>query len=369
MKQIIKLISCLLLVFVFAFSLSACGKKPDGSEQQGAQEETKHTCEYKVVESFDKSNKYPKKLVCKTNSEHVIEKECIEISNAEQLKKFADDCNFKYDFGCYTFKLTDDIDLKNTKWTPITLLGVTSIYKNKNFVFDGNGKTISNFKTDSRNKVNSGLFGEINGEFDLTFKNLNIKNANISADLEDVGVEWGNSTINFGIGALIGNITGLVGNLAIENCTVSQCTIEGAHWAGGLIGFADGPDDFAQVDYKGSISITNCKVEDTSVLCNGSAGSIVGHATGSRWLTNTISDCQIKNNIISCTGSSKIKAGSVMGTVGAGTVIVNNCTQENIEVTSGGEINDQKIFGRFGDAYLGKLTIDGVEIPNDTPVS
>lgn len=158
--------------------------------------------------------------------------------NNPYLIKTADDmCNIKdkLNLGMITcFRLENDIDMSSvSNWTPINLENAAY-----GIQFDGNGKTISNFKSGSTKY--SSMFGVLHGTVkDLTFKNPNVTsstgspcgvlcawagndNATLGATVENVNVIGG--TVEFtGTSATI--IGGLCGNAC--NSSFSHCSFEG----------------------------------------------------------------------------------------------------------------------------------------------
>lgn len=100
----------------------------------------------------------------------------IEIGNAADLKKIGVDANYPLDGN---YKLTADIDISGSEWTPIGDFAGT---------FDGNGKTISGMTFTQATEAGSvvGLFKVVNG----TVKNLKMTNVNIAipGSVKDVGV-------------------------------------------------------------------------------------------------------------------------------------------------------------------------------------
>ena len=182
------------------------------------------------------------------------------IANNVELGKFRDWVNgtnekTATDFAGKTIELTADIDLNNAAWTPIGTS--TNPFKG---VFDGKGKTISNYSITAVDDNGSGLFGVIagnvnsdfmqlsnvvseNGEFSTTnisenkytcvVKNLNVSNATVTAD----GKKYVSPVIGAASNAYIANINvtgttmtvykygaGIVAKLVkgvVNNCTAA----------------------------------------------------------------------------------------------------------------------------------------------------
>lgn len=166
--------------------------------------------------------------------------------------------------------LYNDIDMTGVEWTPIN---------NFHGTFDGNGKTISNLTVKG---TNSGLFGtnENNGDgFKIpTIKNLNVTGATVegsyagvvigrmaAVNIESVNVT--ESTVNGGsfVGGIIGHGYG-PGGVKMTNCNVTACTISGSDNVGGLGGY---------VAYG---TVTGCAVVNSTVTGSSYVGSLLGHA-------------------------------------------------------------------------------------------
>lgn len=132
--------------------------------------------------------------------------EVISIDNADELKKIGKHEDYPLDG---TYRLTADIDLRGAEWTPIgsTVNDETDTNKLFSGIFDGNGKTVSNFKItrnrDSAVKSNCGFFG---GVSDGTVKDLTLSNATV-----------------VGNDANLNNVAVLVGRL--YSGTISGCTV------------------------------------------------------------------------------------------------------------------------------------------------
>lgn len=164
------------------------------------------------------------------------------ISNARELSGLALLVNEGNNFSGKTIKLVSNIDLLGKTWTPI------GAYSGKSFcgIFDGNSKTISNLNIDSAETPYdaNGLFGFISKQntVNSSVKNIIICNANINA------VSNGNG----GIGVAIGNV---FPGCTIDNIKVSESTVVGNRWIGGIVG-------------SGYCTISNCSVENISLTAN-----------------------------------------------------------------------------------------------------
>jgi len=138
------------------------------------------------------------------------------IYTAEQMNAIGAEPN---DWDKY-FKLMADIDLAQYTGEQFNIIGYDrGISDRKPFtgVFDGNGKTISNFTYTSTNKNYIGLFGYV--------YRAEIKNLKVIEPMIDV--ETGN---------YVGAIAGLFSTGSISQCYVEGGRISGKQYVGGLIG-------------------------------------------------------------------------------------------------------------------------------------
>lgn len=164
------------------------------------------------------------------------------ISNARELSGLALLVNEGNNFSGKTINLVSNIDLSGKTWTPI------GAYSGKSFcgIFDGNSNTISNLKIDCTETPYdaNGLFGFISKQDSVnsSVKNIIISNANINTVSNGKG----------GIGVAIGNV---FPGCTIDNIKVSESTVVGNRWIGGIVG-------------KGYCTISNCSVENISLTAN-----------------------------------------------------------------------------------------------------
>lgn len=150
------------------------------------------------------------------------------------------------------FNLRSNMDMGG-KTIPVPAANDYGVFQFHNLTFNGNGYTISNFKTDN--------YGDCVGLFplavDITVKDLKVENAT-------VGVSTPNGDAYAGV--ICGNAFGS----NFENITVSDCTVNGVNKVGGILGFAN--EDCA--------TITNCKVVNTTLNGIGTDAGCVGGILG-----------------------------------------------------------------------------------------
>jgi len=122
------------------------------------------------------------------------------------------------------FKLIEDIDLSNFTGTTFNIISQWVEWgslNNQPFagVFDGNGKTISNFSYNSTNEDGIGIFAYVKGRI----QNLQLVNPKI------VGDGWN-----------VGSLAGYFEEGRVVNCYVRNADISGGVYVGGLVGTSDG---------------------------------------------------------------------------------------------------------------------------------
>jgi hypothetical protein len=124
-----------------------------------------------------------------------------------------------------SFRLVADIDLKDYDESNFHLIGYWVAWgdlANRSFsgVFDGNGRTISNFHYRDMKANGIGLFRYVTVG---GIRNLRLENVKIVTD---------------GVG--IGSLVGYLGSGGISDCHVTGADITGNTQVGGLVGSADG---------------------------------------------------------------------------------------------------------------------------------
>jgi len=122
------------------------------------------------------------------------------------------------------FKLIEDIDLSAFKEATFNIIGQWVAWGSPNNepfagVFDGNGKTISNFSYTSASGDGIGIFAHVRGRI----QNLGLINPKIVAQ-----------------GFNTGSLAGYVEEGRITNCYVRDADISGGIYVGGLVGTSDG---------------------------------------------------------------------------------------------------------------------------------
>ena len=195
------------------------------------------------------------------NSGEVIGEENMKkISNAEELKAFRDEVNSGNSYDGWYVYLTDNITLNNTEiWEPIGVAEQTigmhlDNERHKPFrgIFDGTGHEINGIYINTTDK-GQGLFGFVIGG---TIKNINLHNS-----------------IFNGNGA-IGSIVGYMRNSgSIINC-ITDATVSGKTFVGGIVGYCDKDSYLLYNINKGIITNNSTQIDDNIGLYT---GGIVGN--------------------------------------------------------------------------------------------
>ncbi len=260
------------------------------------------------------------------------------------------------DYKDKTIILMNDIDMVGKTWPVINLNHTVG-----SLAFRGldDGITISNLKLSDGGTTGSiGFIASTGSMTSLTIENISFDGLE-TGTITDAGTN--------AVGALIG-YAGTSESITISSCNVLNSTVSGGHWAGGFVGYAAGYSNQSNGPVFEVLTIENCMIENSTVSSPGSAGGLIGHATGDAWTRDEFKECTVKDCIITSTGDSSEKAGSLMGTVGAGKsifdrdggVFVTSCTVEGCTVKSNNTEID-RIYGRQGTPG-GVLCVDGSDV-------
>ena len=178
-----------------------------------------------------------------------------DIYTVDQLYCFAETVNAGTNFKGLTVSLCADLDLGGAEWTPISGKENDLVYVGFQGIFDGNSKTVSNFKVTKVNHC-AGFFGEIYNK-NAVVKDLTIDNATITSNHFSGGIVG-----HMGSGTISGcNVTNSNISAAIEE--VSEGTWDNGDKVGGIAGFAQG-------------TIENCAVSSTKITAYRDIGGIAG---------------------------------------------------------------------------------------------
>ena len=241
-----------------------------------------------------------------------------------------------------TVNITNNLNMGGHAFNGIASLnGYNGTFKN--LTINGNGKTIKGLVEP--------LIGSTWTGGTLAFNDITIDESNIVKN-SDSGA-WGAFIAEIACNQLT----------KITNCHLMNTTVKGGKWTGGMYGYGNGYSNQNDGPVFSEIEITNCSTENCIIEAKGSVGAACGHATGDTWTLVTITNFTATGNTITSTdSSSNNKAGSLIGTVGAGGaggaingkcggVYVNNYTVSNNTVTSYTTSID-RIYGRIGSGAL-----------------
>ena len=238
-----------------------------------------------------------------------------------------------------TFQLQNDIDMTGIEYESPVINSLASA-----FVFDGNGKTISNLSTEE-GAMYAGLFGKLNPNKDVTIKDLTIKNATLNPS---------NANDDYAAGALIGwtenhsNIT-----YSIQNVTVDGVTVKSTKYAGGLIGWAGSVPAT-------SLVIDGCVVKNSTINSaftkdgtnyQGHAGGVVGYLQDGTIKNTTVAGSKIEYTL----PASSFRAGALAGTAQENAVIGTGNTVSNFYINETKVTSTSQVIGAV-DARNDKTT-------------
>ncbi len=273
----------------------------------------------------------------------------LEIGTVEDLLAFAKEVNDGNNFAGKIVRLVDDIDLNGETWTPLASFAGE---------FDGNKKTIKNFRIDAT--AGSGGF----------FKTIEAGSGERVHDLtlSDVTATVGNKRF----GTLANSVKGIVNRVTVKNVTVTT-THTGA-WVGGMCAFMSWPwmndctvenlvvDATAGADLIGGFACilqknsnmvfdnNDVKGFKVTVVDTDSSGCGVGGfvaQTQRGWENPKIINSDITG--IDITASGLVDVGGFIAWPGAHTIAENCTTEGKIDVT--GVTSD----GCFAGGFFGNL--------------
>lgn len=142
-------------------------------------------------------------VACDKGEDLTLTEKTVDITTAEELSSMLNCLGVEY--SKYTFVLKNDVDLAGAEWTPVGRNSTEAFFG----TFDGNGKTISNFKI-TEDYAYAGLFGYT---FNARIHDLSVSN---------VKIEYYTDEIYTHAGALVGYA---YGDTEIKNVKISGVTI------------------------------------------------------------------------------------------------------------------------------------------------
>lgn len=173
-------------------------------------------------------------------------------------------------------ELAADIDLGGGEWEPIGFNG--SSYAGS---FEGNGRTVSNFRISQPGAYSVGLFGEVG-----------------AARISGLGVERAEVVGGRQVGAIAGQMSASGSSDGLYGCWTEGCTVSGENMVGGIVG-----------RFQGSLAgeIRGCRNASTVASEDGQAGGVVGKMYSAR-----VIDCQ-NDGAVTATGEGADMVGGVIG--------------------------------------------------------
>ena len=227
------------------------------------------------------------------------------IGSADELTALALYSN-DFEASGLTFKMTADIDLSGTNWTPIG----TSDHPFKG-TFLGNGYKITGLSINT-DQDNAGLFGMVE---DATLSGVMVENASV------------NGVGNCGI--LVGYVKSGTTNTTIEHC-MTMGSVSGSSSVGGFAGVLAADD----------VIIRECFSLGDATGSSSSVGGFVGTITRSA----TISDCY---SLVTAKGAQRV--GGFVGYLYNDDITIERCY-------AAGAVDGS---GRYVGAFVGYLNCDG----------
>lgn len=283
MKKVITLLLCVCFIVPCAFMFSGCKEQATPPDYWDGSRVAVPTADNKGV---------------------------VQIATAEQLAGLAKSVNEGNDYEGITIELTNNLDLLNIEWTPISY----GSYNN------------------NTNTINCGAV--FKGTFDG--KNHTIYNLKVTRFREG-GVDGG----AVGVG-LFGNNLGTIKNLIVEGAEVS-----GNHYVAVIAGFNAGS------------TIENCHVRNAKVSCfyfnseesGDKAGTIAGYV-GNRGVISSLKNCSAMNSTVNASRD----AGQIVGCIKKlcqENVIDNSAS--NVIVSDNDSIKDAEYMDYIANDLIGKI--------------
>lgn len=215
------------------------------------------------------------------------------------------------------YRLENDIDCGGANLDIIGDLRTNSSYFGGNF--DGNGKTVSNFKIDhGLDAVYVGLFGCVQGGSSTdsgVIQNLNLSNFNISASARNNG--------NVCVGAFVGYLAGA--NLVACSATDGTVNAHGStyfSYSGGAVGIQQTvtlDSEVGPVNYLSSVDYVHTDVEIINTGYVFASGGVVGYA----YATNEMASATVVNSYAEGQIQGAMRTGGVVGWLGEYSAIAN----------------------------------------------
>jgi len=270
------------------------------------------------------------------------------IATLADLQEFRDSVNASAQNiykGKYV-RLDADLDLNNEPWTPIGNSSATPF----SCIFDGNGKTISNLYINDPTMNCAGFIGHTET---ATITNLKVKNANLTGN-DYVGAVAGRAysvttvqdcevsgSIKLSGNHYVGGITGS-GYAKVTGCKTlgDGAATSYIRAADAEVNAGDGDDvgGIIGLDEGGTSAIENCHVSDVTVEGFRQVGGIAGLIQGGR----PVVSCTVKDVVVKCIAdqntvdkkAAKMAFGGIVGAINQSGGSVTGCTVEDVQLVS-----------------------------------
>ncbi len=247
------------------------------------------------------------------------------------LYQFANSVNSGVSYKDKTVTLMEDVDIENTPWAPIGTIGSngnsTNFDRSFRGTFDGNNKTVSNYKVMSYGWA--GLFGLAHT---ATIKNLTVENVEFTA--------------NRLAGGVVGQLYGSLENVHANNVTgtvvpneISDGVYDNGDKVGGIVGWLGDNGNYR--------TINNCSVNDVILTAYRDVGGIAGYAaTSTTGSGNSATDVTITaDQSVNYYGDKAFNAGGIIGRKeGVSDVIDGTETNVNIKTVRATTVTDATDF-------------------------
>ena len=293
----------------------------------------------------------------------------VTVESGKLLAALEEAVNGGNSYADYTIKLTKNLDLNGTEWTPIGTKGTSNVFKG---TFDGNGATISNLKISGGSYV--ALFGETSG---ATIKDLTVTGEVSGEDVAGIVAKATDTTITNCVSKV--NVTATDGKAAGISAsfggTITKCENRGtvataaAQPAGGLVAWCN------------AAVIENCHnygavtAGAQGALDSAQAGGLCGNLAAGSAIKNcsnsaVITSANFAGGVAGRAGTENkdaivvekfTNAGAIKGTYAAG--IIADAKNVNIKESSvSGTITGSEIAGGlFGRLRTGEITTSVVD--------
>ncbi len=238
-------------------------------------------------------------------------------------------------------ELMNDINMENVAWTPAYVANALD--------FEGNDHVITNLSVDAPISTGFECYGLIGyATASVTMKNLTIDNMTVTGQAQQ------DSHVGAAFVAVLGNYSASNHTYLFENCTVKNSAIGSCDYAGGFFGYTIDNAD---------ITIKNCTVENNDYLNNkGACGAVAGMVQGKATLT--VEGGSVIRNDVECYRDGN-RAGMVVGTSNATTVVTLNNVTANTNTATNGATATNNVVGRV--VGSSKLYIDTVDVTSQYP--